>query len=150
MFVRSRAISERQSTATVCWGMAFITRRARSARRRRPPGFDPRPHALAQEHGQPHPVATRQNLTARFLVILDQSQHLERDPGRQDRGARACLTSPPPVFTSRCWLHLENWFMLEALDKELTIAQLKSEFGLVSLDEHLARAEWAQGTRRKV
>jgi beta-ureidopropionase len=42
------------------------------------------------------------------------------------------------------WLHLENWFLLEAVEKGLTIAQLKSEFGLVPLDEYLARAEQAQ------
>jgi beta-ureidopropionase len=42
------------------------------------------------------------------------------------------------------WLHLENWFVLEALDRGLTISQLKSEFGLVPLDEYLARAERAQ------
>ena len=42
------------------------------------------------------------------------------------------------------WLHLENWFLLEAADPELTIAGLKAEFGLVPLDEYLARAEKAQ------
>ena len=42
------------------------------------------------------------------------------------------------------FLHLENWFVLEAVDPELTIAGLKSEFGLVPLDEYLARAERAQ------
>ena len=42
------------------------------------------------------------------------------------------------------WLHLENWFLLEAVDPALTIASLKSEFGLVPLDEYLARAERAQ------
>jgi predicted amidohydrolase len=46
------------------------------------------------------------------------------------------------------WLHLENWFLLEAVDPELTIAQLKSEFGLVPLDEYLARAERAQQADR--
>ena len=42
------------------------------------------------------------------------------------------------------WMHLENWFLLEAVDPELTIAGLKSEFGLVPLDEYLTRAESAQ------
>jgi len=42
------------------------------------------------------------------------------------------------------WFHLENWFIVEALDKGLTIAQLKAEFGLVPLDEYLARAARAQ------
>lgn len=42
------------------------------------------------------------------------------------------------------WLHLENWFLLEAVDPELTIAALKSEFGLVPLDAYLDRAEKAQ------
>ena len=42
------------------------------------------------------------------------------------------------------WLHLEHWFTLEALAKDLTLAQLKSEFGLVPLDEYLARADRAQ------
>jgi hypothetical protein len=42
------------------------------------------------------------------------------------------------------WLHLENWFVLEALDPQLSIAQLKSEFGLIPLDEYLARAARAQ------
>jgi len=42
------------------------------------------------------------------------------------------------------WLHPENWFQLEAIDTGLTIAQLKSEFGLVPLDEYLDRAERAQ------
>ncbi len=42
------------------------------------------------------------------------------------------------------WLHLENWFLLEAVEPGLTVAQLKSEFGLVPLDEYLARAERAQ------
>ncbi len=42
------------------------------------------------------------------------------------------------------WLHRENWFVLEAVDNALTIALLKSEFGLVPLDEYLARAERAQ------
>lgn len=42
------------------------------------------------------------------------------------------------------WLHRENWFILESLDNGPTIAELKSEFGLVPLDEYLARAERAQ------
>ena len=42
------------------------------------------------------------------------------------------------------WLHLEHWFTLEVLAKDLTLAQLKSEFGLVPLDEYLARATRAQ------
>ena len=42
------------------------------------------------------------------------------------------------------WFHLENWFTVEAVDPELTIAELKTEFGLVPLDEYLARAEKAQ------
>jgi predicted amidohydrolase len=42
------------------------------------------------------------------------------------------------------WLHLEHWFILEVLAKDLTLAQLKSEFGLVPLDEYLARATKAQ------
>jgi predicted amidohydrolase len=46
------------------------------------------------------------------------------------------------------WLHLENWFLLEAVDPELTIAGLKAEFGLVPLDEYLARAERAQAADR--
>jgi beta-ureidopropionase len=44
------------------------------------------------------------------------------------------------------WMHLENWFVLEAVDPALTIAGLKSEFGLVPLDEYLKRAERAQQT----
>jgi predicted amidohydrolase len=47
------------------------------------------------------------------------------------------------------WMHLENWFVLEAVDPGLTIAGLKSEFGLVPLDEYLARAERAQEADRK-
>jgi predicted amidohydrolase len=42
------------------------------------------------------------------------------------------------------WLHLENWFVLEVLDKDLSIGQLKSEYGLVPLDEYLIRADRAQ------
>ncbi len=42
------------------------------------------------------------------------------------------------------WLHLEHWFVLEVVAKELSLAQLKSEFGLVPLDEYLARAARAQ------
>lgn len=42
------------------------------------------------------------------------------------------------------FLHLEHWFTVEALTDDLTIAQLKTEFGLVPLDEYLARAERAQ------
>ncbi len=44
------------------------------------------------------------------------------------------------------WLHLENWFVLEAVEPGLTVAQLKSEFGLITLDEYLAQAERAQRT----
>ena len=42
------------------------------------------------------------------------------------------------------WLQSENWFLLEAIESGLTIAQLKSEFGLVPLDEYLDRAQRAQ------
>lgn len=42
------------------------------------------------------------------------------------------------------WLHLEHWFTLEVAAPELTLAQLKSEFGLTPLDEYLARATRAQ------
>ena len=47
------------------------------------------------------------------------------------------------------WLHLEHWFALEVLAKDLTVAQLKAEFGLVPLDEYLARATAAQQADRK-
>jgi predicted amidohydrolase len=42
------------------------------------------------------------------------------------------------------WYHLEHWFALEVLDPALSLARLKAEFGLVPLDDYLARAEKAQ------
>jgi hypothetical protein len=42
------------------------------------------------------------------------------------------------------WLHLEHWFTLEVANGDVTVAQLKKEFGLVPLNDYLHRAERAQ------